>query len=654
MSQRSRKKNIIRRTAGTSASGFVALSPKRRTTGLNDRWPAVGICAFLAVIVWLVFGQTLRHEFVNFDDTTYVLENPEVTRGLTIEGIVWAFTHVHAANWHPLTWLSHMLDAQFYGLNPSGHHLTNVLLHTATAILLFLVLRQMTGALWRSAFVAAIFAIHPLRVESVAWVAERKDVLSGLLFMLTIGAYVRYARCPWSPARYALVVLLLALGLMCKSMLVTLPLVLLLLDYWPLNRIAAGPGQRNDIFQIPRRLILEKIPLLALAAASGVATLVAQKGSLQTFVGIPLPLRMGNAFIACAVYLRQVFWPVDLAVLYPFTDRNIAVFGIMSFLLLAGISVGVFFLRRRRYLVTGWLWYLVMLAPVIGILQVGNQGRADRYTYLPQIGLYLLLTWMAVDVSAGWRRHRLFLSTLATVILAGSTLAARTQTSYWQDSQTLWTRAIACTSDNAIAYTNLAEAFFKKGRMDETIENGRRALLIDPNQAVAHAALGLALLQRKQLGEAVSHLQKAVEITPSAANHSNLGVALTQMGQVDEALAHYNKALEIDANDLEAQNNMSWVLATWPEARIRDGKRAVELAERADSLTQSRNIRVSVILAASYAEAGRFADAVKIAQRALQLAIARGNTARVNSIRAQIELYQAGSLFRDDPRPHPP
>jgi tetratricopeptide (TPR) repeat protein len=637
------KSQISRRSTRKAAAN------KPSSVSLNDSWLAFGICVFLGAITWFVFGQTLRFEFVNFDDTTYVLENPHVARGLTTEGIAWAFTQVQGANWHPLTWLSHMLDSQLHGLNPQGHHLTNVLLHSATAILLFLVLRQMTGAIWRSAFVAAIFAIHPLRVESVAWVAERKDVLSGLFFVLTIAAYVRYARRPWSPVRYGVVVLLFALGLMSKPMLVTLPFVLLLLDYWPLNRFAAASDRSARIFRIPRRLILEKLPLVALAIASGAATLLAQKGSLQTFVGIPLSLRIANALAACATYLRQMFWPVDLAVLYPFSDRNLALFGTLSFALLAAISAVVFLRRHHRYLVTGWLWYLIMLGPVLGILQVGNQAHADRYTYLPQIGVYLLLTWMAADLSAGWRHRRPFLATLGIVTLGALTFVARTQASYWQDSHSLWARAIACTSDNAIAHTNLAEAFFKKGKLNEAIEQSQKALQIDPSQAVARSALGLAFLQKGRLGEAVAHLQRAVEITPTSAGHSNLGVALMQMGRVNEALAHYNRALEIDPDNIEAQNNMAWVLATWPEAEFRDGTKAVSLAERADSLTGSSNIRISVTLAACYAEAGRFAEAVKTAQRALHLAMAQGNMARVNSIRGQIELYQAGSVFRDGP-----
>jgi tetratricopeptide (TPR) repeat protein len=367
-------------------------------------------------------------------------------------------------------------------------------------------------------------------------------------------------------------------------------------------------------------------------------------------VGIPLSLRIANAFASCAAYLRQMFWPVDLAVLYPFTDRDLVTLGTLSFALLMAISLGCFFLRSRRYLATGWLWYLVMLAPVIGIIQVGNQARADRYTYLPQIGLYVLLTWLAADLLAGWRHRRLLLRTLAIVILAPLALAARTQASYWQNSQSLWTRTIASTSDNAIAHTNLAEAFFQKGQMEEAIEHARKALQIDPNQSVAHSALGLAFLQKRRLDDAIIHLQKALEITPNAAAHSNLGVALTQRGRIDEALDHYQKALELNPHAIDAHTNMAWVLATWPEDRIRNGTKAVELAERADHLTGSQNVRINITLAAAYAEVGRFADAVKTAQRALQLALAQGNTAaRVDTIRAQIELYESGSLFRDPP-----
>ena len=508
----------------------------------------LGVCIFLAAITWLVFGQTLRHQFINFDDGDYVFKNPKVFRGLTSEGIVWAFTHVHAANWHPLTWLSHMLDCQLYGLNPGGHHLTSILLHMATVILLFGLLRQATASLWRSAFVAAVFAIHPLRVESVAWVAERKDVLSGLFFVLTISAYVRYARQPWSPARYGLVLLLFALGLMSKPMLVTLPFVLFLLDYWPLNREATVPAHADKRLPTRRRLILEKVPLLAMAVASCVVTLLAQKAAIRPSADYSIGVRVGNALISSVAYIRQMFWPSDLAAFYPFAVKDLVIARILvSLILLAGITVAVFVLRSRRYLVTGWLWYLIMLGPVIGILQVGSQARADRYTYLPQIGLYLLLTWAAAELSMRWRHRHLILGTLAVFTLTALILSARAQASYWKDSESLWTHALTRTSDNAMAELNLGEAVYKLGRTDEAIGHFERALQIEPNEATVHGSLGSALMKIGQTKAALAHFQKSLEIKPNQASlHSSLGVALLETGRPEESLVHLQTALKID------------------------------------------------------------------------------------------------------------
>lgn len=609
----------------------------------------LGICTFLAAITWLVFGQTLNHQFVNYDDGEYVVRNAQVARGLTLEGIVWAFTHVHSSNWHPLTWISHMMDSQFYGSNPGGHHLTNTLLHAATAILLFLVLRQMTGTFCRSAFVAAVFAIHPLHVESVAWVAERKDVLSGLFFMLTIGAYVRYARATWSPFRYGLVVLLFAMGLMCKPMLVTMPFVLFLLDYWPLNRFAITQGQDGKHLKIRQRQILEKLPLLGLGLASCAITLFAQRESMAPIARIPLPLRLGNAVISYMDYLRQMFWPSDLAALYPWEATRLGVWNtLLAIVLLAGVSAAVFVLRRWRYLVTGWLWYLITLVPVIGILQVGNQARADRYTYLAQIGLYLLLTWGMADLSTRWRYRPVFLASLASLILVALIFCARLQTSYWKDSETLWSHALACTSDNIIAEGNLGQACYTEGKRREAMIYFQNSLRIEPNQASIHSCLGVFFLEMDQANESVVHLEKALEIEPNFGDaHYNLGNTYMQMGRTKEALSHYNRALEIDPSDTQAMNNMAWMLATCPDALMRDGARAVELAERADSLTRGESPIISGTLAAAYAEVGRFADAVKTAQRAMQLATAEGNLARVDSIRTQIETYESAAAFRD-------
>ena len=528
MSGSSKKKTVaVHSSLPTSPAGETPevadsspLKSESAAAGLNERWLVAGVCIFLAAITFAVFGQTLRYEFVNFDDGLYVYENPVVQKGLTREGIVLAFTHVYASNWHPLTMMSHMLDCRLYGLNAGGHHLTNVLLHTASVILLFLVLRRMTGFLWRSAFVAAMFAIHPLRVESVAWVAERKDVLSGLFFMLTLWAYVRYVRHPFSLDRYMSVVFLFTLGLLSKPMMVTLPFVLLLLDYWPLNRFApptpapavTGNGDSLKNHSVPWRLIIEKIPLLALTGATCVATMVFQKDFI---VPLPLTLRIGNAVVFYVVYLRQMLCPSGLAVLYPFTIGDVGISEVaLSLVLLAGISTGVFVLRRRRpYLLTGWLWYLGMLVPVIGVVHVGLVARADRFTYLPQIGLYLLLTWAAADLCAGWRHRRLVLGGLATVILVGLIFCARAQTSYWRNSESLWTHTLAHTSGNYIAHNSLGIMLGKQGRLDEAIEHFQKALEIFPGYPECHNNLGVALLQKGQVDEAIEHFQKVLELS---------------------------------------------------------------------------------------------------------------------------------------------
>jgi len=508
-----------------------------------QKWQAPAVCLFLAAITFAVFGQTLGHEFVNFDDNVYVYENPVVAGGLTFKGIVWAFSF-HAANWHPLTWISHMLDCQLYGLHPAGHHLTNVILHTATVIALFLVLRQMTGALWRSAFVAAVFAIHPLRVESVAWVAERKDVLSGLFFMLTIGAYVRHARNPLSAARYALVILLFALGLMCKPMLVTLPLVLLLLDYWPLQRKEPAG-----------RLVLEKWPLLALSAASCAATLLAQREAMPLTGAVSVPSLLVTALLACKVYLCQMVCPAGLAVFYPFPHQGLPVReAAMAGTLLAVISAAVVWQwRKRPWLLVGWVWYVVMLLPVLGIIQVGQQAHADRYTYLPQIGIYIAITWLATE----WRISRAALGGLMAGVIGLFMFCAWQQAAYWQNSETLWADALACTLDNDLAQDNLGLVLLQKGRIDAAINCFQEALRIRPDFAEARNNLGNALLQTGKVEEAIACFRQALQLRPDFAQaEDNLGYALLQTATVDEAIAHCQRALQIKPDDAEACVNL--------------------------------------------------------------------------------------------------
>jgi tetratricopeptide (TPR) repeat protein len=643
---------------------------ERRSAGLNDRWTVLWVCIFLAAIIWVVFGQTLGHDFINYDDNGYVYENPEVARGLTLKGVVWAFTHVHASNWHPLTWVSHMLDCQFYGLNPGGHHLTNLLLHTATAILLFLVLRRMTGFLWRSAFVAAVFAIHPLRVESVAWVAERKDVLSGVFFMLTLWAYARYVQkqsrvegresstqaAPALAPRsltldYCLVLLFFTLGLMCKPMLVTLPFVLLLLDYWPLGRISEFGVRSSELKNAPQltgatkqseggstpwrdeakrrrlnHLLYEKLPLFGLAAASCVVTIFAQTEAIQSFEQISLPLRVGNASISYVTYLVQMFWPSGLAFFYPFAARDVGVSKVvLSLVLLAGISTGVFVLRRRPYFLTGWLWYLIMLVPVIGIVQVGVQAHADRYTYLPQIGLYLLLTWAVADLCAGLRNRRVVLGGCATIVLIALIFCARVQTSYWRNSELLSTHTLACTSDNYIAHDCLGNALLKKGSVDEAIVHFQRALQIKPDYVKAYNNLGNALFKKGNVDEAIAQFQKALQIKPEDAEiHKNLAVALAkahgnyantlvQMGRDDEAIVEFRKALELFPDFADARHDLAVIL-------LHKGQVDEAIAQFREIWKQYPDeAMASFDLGNAYFQKGQMDEAVAFYQRALQI-----------------------------------
>jgi len=412
------------------------------TTLLNARCRRLIVCVsiLLAVLTWIVFGQTLGYDFVNYDDSSYVYKNSNITRELNVASIVWAFTHIHSLNWHPLTTITHMLDYQLYGLRAGGHHFSNVLLHTIGAVLLFIVLQRMTGALWRSAFVAALFAIHPLHVESVAWVSERKDVLSGILFMLTLLAYLHYAREP-SIWRYLTVVFVFGLGLMSKPMLVTLPFVLLLLDYWPLARVK---NERSGVRRQLLRLLFEKILLMELSAVSSVVTFLAQRVALGSSIGEqspPILSRISSDLISYVFYLWQMFWPANLQLTYSHLANRPLWEVILAATILIGITIAATILRKNApYLITGWLWYLGMLVPVTG-LAIGWPSHADRYTYLPQIGLYIAGTWAVVDLTASWRRQRIVLGTAALLVIGVLSWSARIQTSYWRNTETLFNHA---------------------------------------------------------------------------------------------------------------------------------------------------------------------------------------------------------------------
>jgi tetratricopeptide (TPR) repeat protein len=533
----------------------------------------------------MVFGQSIGHDFTDCDDPDYVSENPHVAHGVTAEGIAWAFTQRHAGNWHPLTWLSHMVDCELYGLrHPGGHHLTNVLLHAATTILLFLVLRQMTGDLWPSSLAAALFAVHPLHVESVAWVAERKDVLSGLFFVLTLAAYVGYARCPFSALRYLTVSVLFALGLLCKPMLVTLPFVLLLLDFWPLGRCSPRETGASEAarFVLPPRVLWEKLPWLALTAASCLATYWAQGTAVISTDDLSLSARVANALVSYVSYLGQFLCPAGLAVFYPHPKDGLPLWQIIgAFLALAAVSAAALAWRRRcPYLLVGWLWYLGMLVPVIGLVQVGSQAMADRYTYLAQIGLYLAVVWGLMDfakTSADRRWACGAASLLAVAVLGG---CAWRQASHWKDSEALWSHAVDCSSDNFVAHNSYGLVLADLGRVEEAMAHFEKALRIRPGYAEAHSNLGAALAARGKFDKAMPHFQTALELRRDLAEvHYNLGVAWASGGQVEKAIPCFEKALEIKPAYAKAHNNLGRVLADRGEVdeAITHFRQAVEI-----------------------------------------------------------------------------
>lgn len=538
---------------------------------LNDRpGITVFICLLLVTTVWIVFGQTLGHGFVDYDDNLYVYDNPKITAGLTLSSIGWAFTHVHADNWHPLTTISHMLDVQIYGLNPLGHHLTNVLLHSIAVVLLFLAFRKLTLSIWPSAFVAALFAIHPLRVESVAWISERKDVLSGIFFALTLWAYAGYVRDERRRRlKYFLVIACFALGLLSKPTLVTLPFVLLLLDYWPLQRIQRGKNEeRKSAFQhfsvsVFLRLVVEKVPLFLLSAAACVVTIVAQKEALETTVRLSFHERFANAAISYAIYLGQLVYPVHLTPLNAYSQVGPGTGAvIVCLLLLWAITIAFVWWRKRfPFLVIGWLWYLGMLVPMSGIVQVGRQTHADRYTYLSQIGLYLIGTWSVIHLVKRYRWSRQGLAITAVSIVVILAAASYLQAAYWKDSETLWKRALEVDANNYVAHNNLGNSIMTNGHIDEAIRHFKMAAEMDPTYAEAHYNLGNALAAQDRYSEAISAFQKAITARPKFYQaHNNLGCMLINIGKTDQAIGEFNEALRIHADYQEAHLNLGQLL----------------------------------------------------------------------------------------------
>ena len=519
--------------------------------------PAIGIGLALALGTLFLYWPVAHHPFITLDDNQYVWQNPIVQAGLSWTGVKWAFTNLIASNWFPLTWLSHMADCQLFGLNAGGHHLTNVFFHAVNALLLFVWLKQTTGALWRSAIVAALFAWHPLHVESVAWVAERKDVLSAFFWLLTLLAYVRYAdlskvQSPKSKVFYALALLFCAAALMSKPMAVTLPFVLLLADFWPLKRFAM-----DDLrWTICKRLLVEKIPFLLLAAAESVVNFIAQKGGGATWASdaLPLPVRLANALVSYLRYVSKTFWPTDLAIIYPYQMHwpPVTLLTAVIFLLVFS-ALAMLRWRKNPFLFFGWFYFLGTLVPTIGLVQVGPQAMADRYTYLPSIGLFVLAVWGA-DALLANRRHRQTIAALTAVAACGACcLVTAQQLKHWQSSVKLFAHAIAVTPDNYVANDYLGGALELAGWPDEALPFYAESVRIAPNFPQAQWSLGMALLQKGRATEAAEHLAVAAQLTPADPFiRCHLGKALFLTGDFSRAAAQFTEALRLKPDLTEA------------------------------------------------------------------------------------------------------
>lgn len=651
------------------------------------------IALLLALVTVLVYLPVRHAGVVVFDDPIYV-GDPHVRVGLTWAGVKWAFTTFHASNWHPLTWLSHMLDASLFGPDAGKQHLVNVLFHAANSVLLFLLLMRLTGKMTVASFVALLFAVHPLHVESVAWLSERKDVLSTFFGLLALLAYARYAheskgQGPKSKVAYLCALGLFALSLMAKPMLVTLPFLLLLLDVWPLGRIqifgigGANSGTQKKEHTI-RRVIVEKLPFFALTIASCIVTFLAQRSeAVVSLEQHPLGLRFGNALVSYAEYLGKMVWPAKLAIVYPLPNQ-IAPWEIeVAVVVLSFISLLAWLTRKNaQYVLIGWLWFLGTLVPVIGLVQVGGQALADRYTYVPLIGIFVAIVFGAEALAVRWRLAKV-LSIVPLLVLFAAYKVTDYQLQFWQDSEKLFTHAIKVTKENAIAHINLGVALEEENRPAEALTEYRTAIEIEPNRFQARNNLANLLASMGQRDDAYREYQEALRLNPGAAvTHINFATLLSEMGrfneamdeyktamqsepgdarphylmgraclragQSSEALNHFRESLQMEPNSFEALTWLARVLAADENPAVRNGAEAVSAAERAASLTGGEQPFVLDTLAMAYAEAGRFKDAQTTVQRAIQVATLSGAQKNLPEMQQRLQLYQDGKPYRED------
>ena len=679
---------------------------------VESAWLVTLISLGLASLVFLVFGQTLGFGFIGFDDDFYVTENWHVLKGISWTNVFWALgagTGRYMSDtdyWMPLSLISHMLDVQLFALNAGMHHAVNVLLQALNVVLLFLVIRSMTGLTWRSAFAAAFWGVHPLRTESVAWIAERKDLLGGLFFILTLGAYLGFIRRP-SVRAYILMLLLYLLGIMSKPTVVTLPIVLLLLDVWPLGRLK----RLRDLLP----LVWEKLPLFALSIFSCLITVFTQKQTLDPNGQLPLILRAVNAVVCYCIYLGKMIYPSGLAVFYPYPPDGRAIWQVCAAIaLLFALSTCVLLLRRGcPYLFVGWFWYLVMLAPASGILKAGGQAYADRFTYLPQIGLSIASIWLICGWATNGTRKASLVS-VGTIALLCLMVATYNQTRIWCDSTTLFRHSLDCTKDNSLIHNNLGSVLWHEGKFSEAINHVEKALTINPANAeaqnnmgtilwskgdrtdaiaryqkalelqpsygAAHNNLGNALLQTGVIDQAISHLRMAVEIIPgseeahfnlgnalmrkgeikesiiefqtallinpySAETHNTLGSLLAATGSLEKGITEFRKAVELDPNNPSYLNNNAWALLISPDPIQRNAPAALEFARKAIRLDGGSNPSHLHTLAVAYAETGEFDLAEQTAKQAISLSELQGNSSLAGSIRREMQLYRKTSLI---------
>jgi protein O-mannosyl-transferase len=636
------------------------------------------IALLLALATLLVYLPVTHFGFLNYDDDDYVTNNQAVENGLTFAGIKWAFTTVHASNWHPLTWLSHMADCEFFGLNPGAHHFVNALFHAANGSLLFLLLFRLTGKIWPCAFVAGLFAWHPLHVESVAWIAERKDVLSTFFALLSLLSYTRFAKenCRRS---FWFALIFFALGLMAKPMLVTLPFVMLLLDYWPMKRIPFPSTLRSQL-----STVLEKWPFFLLTAISCLVTFFAQRNgdAVVSLKNVSLHYRLENTALAYAGYLQKIFCPADLAVIYPMPDKILALNVASAVAVLIFISVAAWLWRKRApYLSVGWLWFLGMLVPVIGIVQVGGAALADRYTYFPAVGIFLAVTFGAVALAERFQFQKIILSAAAILILGACLILTEKQLSYWRDSESLFAHALAITKDNDIAHVNLGVAFEQEGKPDEALIEYREAAKLAPTRYQIHNNLGNLLDTLGQPNAALAEYREAIRLDPQAPFlHDSLGIVLVELGKSDEAMneftnaaqldptypwAHFQmakallkqgrdtdgidqfrEALRLDPENFQILAYTAHVLASIENPQVRDGKTALVLAIKANTLADGAQPYVLDALGMACAETGDFTNAIEVTQKALDLATA-AKMKKLEPIQTRLELYKNRQPWRE-------